>query len=121
MPYWNPLQPPEDGLPPDQVRFIEVRIEPWPDDGRKVRVHLQITPFLERPNIEVTIKDPQEEEVASIYIVETIEDRMVFTMHLRSPEMIHGKYTLSASMSYQEVGTVAQESVVFEAPLDVSE
>ena len=88
MPRWNPLQPPEGGLPPAEVRFLDVHIEPWSEDWRKVRVHLQITPFLERPNIEVIIKDPQEEEVASIYIVESIDDRMVFTMHIRSPEII---------------------------------
>ena len=118
MPRWNPLQPPEDGLPPNETRFMEVRVEPWPEDERKVRVHLQITPFLERPNIEVIIKDPQEEEVASIYIVESIDDRMTFTMHIRNPEMIHGLYTLNATLSYPDAGMVAQESVVFQAPPD---
>lgn len=113
MPRWNPLQPPEGGLPPAEVRFLDVHIEPWSEDWRKVRVHLQITPFLERPNIEVIIKDPQEEEVASIYIVESIDDRMVFTMHIRSPEINRGSFTLQASLQYPEAGTVAQERVVF--------
>jgi len=116
MPRWNPMQPPEDGLPPAEVRFMEVRVEPWPEDARKVRVHLQLTPFLERPNIEVIITDPQEEEVASIYIVESIDDRMTFTMHIRTPEMARGPYTLNASLNYPEAGMVAQERVMFEAP-----
>jgi hypothetical protein len=113
MPRWNPLQPPEDGLPPAEVRFTEVRVEPWPDDARKVRVHLVITPFLERPNIEVTITNPQEEEVASIYIVESIDDRMAFTMHIRTPEMSSGPYILHASLTYPQDGMVAEERVEF--------
>jgi hypothetical protein len=117
MPRWNPLQPPEDGLPPDEVRFMEVRVEPWPEDGRKVRVHLQITPFIERPNIEVIIKDPSEEEVASIYIVESIDDRMTFTMHIRGQTALEGTYSLIASLNYPEAGNVAQEIIVFQTPI----
>ncbi|HEX7973527.1 MAG TPA: hypothetical protein VF498_03890 [Anaerolineales bacterium] len=40
--------PPEDALPPDQVRFIDLHVELWPD-GRRVRVHAEITPFQQRP------------------------------------------------------------------------
>jgi hypothetical protein len=120
MPRWNPLQPQEGGLPPAEVRFLDVHVEPWSDDWRKVRVHLQITPFLERPNIEVIIKDPQEEEVASIYIVESIDDRMVFTMHIRSPQITNGPFTLDASLQYPDAGMVAHEQVVFQTPTDES-
>ena len=40
-----------------EVRIIELRAEPWPEDGRRVRIHLEVTPFLERPNLEVPITD----------------------------------------------------------------
>lgn len=95
---------------------MEVRVEPWPDDGRKVRVHLQITPFIERPNIEVIIHGAHEEEVASIYIVETIDDRMTFTMHIRSEDKNSATFSLTATLTYPDAGNVAQEIVVFETP-----
>lgn len=116
MPRWNPLQPPEDGLPPNEVKITELRVEPWPEDARKVRVHLNLTPFLERPNIEVIIQDPKAQEVASIYIVESIDDRMTFTMHIRSETMEPGTYTLTASLQYPEPGSVFQEIVSFDLP-----
>lgn len=109
---WNPYQPPEDGLPPGEVRFLELRVEPWPDSHR-VRVHMQITPFLERPNIEATITDAGSKEVANIHIIESIDDRMTFTMHIRSEE-VKGPYSLTATLSYPDIGTVSQDSVVFD-------
>ncbi len=112
MSSWNPYQPPEDGLPPQEVRFVELRVEPWPD-GRRVRVHMQITPFLERPNINVSIQNSDHKEVSSINIIESIDDAMTFTMHIRE-EKVKGEYTLTATLAYPEVGTVAQDHVVFE-------
>ncbi len=106
-------QPPEDGLPPQEVRIQSLRAEPWPEDPRRVRVHLDVTSFLQRPNVEVTITNESGAEVASTTIIESIEPRMVFTMHIRG-EPMDRKYTLSASVSYEETGTVDQQRVVFE-------
>lgn len=107
-------QPPEDGLPPQEVRILSLRAEPWPEHARRVRIHLDITPFIERPNLEVIITDAGDLEVASITIIESIEDKMTFTMHIRGEE-VHGPYTLSASILYPEIGSVDQKSVPFEA------
>lgn len=106
-------QPPENGLPPADVRILSLRAEPWPEDARRVRIHLEVTPFLERPNLEVTITDAEGEEVASVSIIESIDDRMVFTMHIRKEEII-GQYGLAASIAYPEAGQVDQKSVAFE-------
>jgi hypothetical protein len=111
MQRWNPYQPPEDGLPPKEVRITELSAEPWPD-GHRVRVNLVLTPFLERPNIEVIITGEDQLEAAAIHIIETIDERMNFTMHLRSKEP-RGTYTLTASLNYPDHGTVFQDSVTF--------
>ncbi len=44
------------GLPPAEVRFTELRIEPWPD-GRRLRVHVSLTPFQNKPDLEAMILD----------------------------------------------------------------
>lgn len=106
-------QPPEDGLPPQDTRIQSLRAEPWPEDSRRVRVHLDVTPFLERPNIEVSIANENGEEVTSVTIIESIDAHMAFTMHLRG-DQAHGKFTLSASLSYTELGAVDHRAVVFE-------
>lgn len=107
---WNPYQPPENGLPPQEVRILELRGEPWPEDGRRVRIHIEMTPFLERPNIEVNISDKDGKEVSSIDIIESIEFRMTFTMHIRSSEA-QGPFTLSAALKYPELGVIDQSNV----------
>jgi hypothetical protein len=87
-------------LPPGEVRIRQFRAEPWPD-GRRVRVTLELTPFLKRPNSEIKITDEQGEEAASISIIETMEPKMEFTMHLRGAD-VHGAYTVSAQVFYLE-------------------
>lgn len=115
MSHWNPYQPSEDGLPPEKVRFIELRTEPWPNQARRVRVHLEITPFLERPNIHITISRPDRREVSSIHMIEMIESRMVFTMHLKDDQGT-GPYSLNARLYYSEIDTVDEMAVSFDLP-----
>ena len=87
-------------LPPGEVRIRQFQAEPWPD-GRRVRVTLELTPFLKRPNGEIRITDSQGAEAANISIIETMEPKMEFTMHLRGDEL-HGPYTASARIFYLE-------------------
>lgn len=102
---------PEDAVPPEQVRFTDVHVEPWPD-GRRVRVHITITPFQQRPNLEARILHPGGEEAASISIIETMENKLVFTMHIRGPIGAEA-FTLEARLSFPELGTVDERSLTF--------
>ena len=108
-------EPPEDGLPPQEVRIIDLRAEPWPEDRRRVRIRLEVTPFLERPNMEVIITDAQGDEISSINIIESIDTHLAFTMHIRG-EQVELSYHLAASISYPDLGTVDQKRIVFETP-----
>ena len=108
----NPFMQPEDGLPPNEVRLTELRAEPWPDASRRVRIHLQLTPFLERPDIEVVIVGADGKDISRIDIIETIDDQMTFTMHLRG-EQISGQFTLRANLIYPEIGLVDKKDAPF--------
>lgn len=112
---FNPLEPPEDGLPPGEVRVTELRIEPWPD-GRRLKVFVTVTPFLERPNVTALIQDDSGQEVASTTIVETIDFHMVFTMHLRTPET-SGAFLLTVGLAYPDLGEVHQRAIQFHLPV----
>lgn len=108
----NSFSEQEEGLAPADVRFIELHVEPWPD-GRRVRVHLTLTPFLQRPNLLGVITNAAGKEVCSIHIVETMISKMVFTMHLRE-EKVDGEYTLTMNINYPDLGEVDQRNLVFE-------
>ena len=92
--------PTEVPLPPDEIRIRSLRAEPWPDGGR-VRIYLEIDPFQMRPNAEIRIFDEDEEEVASLNVIETIERKMEFTMHIRRGEP-RGRFQIEALLFYSE-------------------
>jgi hypothetical protein len=95
------FQDPSDiPLPPDEVRIKELRAEPWPDN-RRVRVYLEVSPFQARPSGEIILLDSRGNEVSSISIIETIDPKMEFTLHIRGDETI-GEYTLDAIIFYLE-------------------
>jgi len=85
-------------LPPEEVRIRELTAEPWPD-GRRVRVYIELTPFQTRPNGEINITNEEEQEVASVSFIETIDPKMQFTLHLRAPET-PGDYSVNAIIFY---------------------
>ena len=41
-------------LPPEVTRILDLRVESYPD-GKRVRVRLELTPFQQRPYIELTL------------------------------------------------------------------
>jgi hypothetical protein len=116
-------------LPPDEVRIRDLQTHLL-EDGRKVKVYLEVDPFQKRPNFELTITGPKGISVAEVSIIETMQHKMELTMHLRG-ELPAGRYTLEAVLFYgnlvepsrtsQEPGTIERHVVdtssqVFEIP-----
>lgn len=111
-PHFFKKHSPEDAASAD-VRFTELRVEPWPD-GQRVRVHVDITPFQRNPNLSAAVTDGAGKEVAHAFIVETAEHRIVFTLHLRGAS--YPPYTLTAEISYPEIGPVDTRLTTFDIP-----
>lgn len=108
------MDPAEAPLPPDEVSFRKLAAEAL-RDGRRVRLSLEITPFQERPTIEIKVQDPEGALVATSSIVEIVEPRMNLTMHLRGSP-VPGPYTVHAELSYPERDPVDQTETRFELP-----
>jgi hypothetical protein len=105
--------PTEVPLPPDEIRIRSLRAEPWPD-GRRVRIYFEIDPFQMRPNAEIRIFDQDEVEVASLNVVETMERKMEFTMHIRRGDP-GGHFQVEALLFYSEP-TDSEEEAQAETP-----
>jgi len=92
--------------PRHQVQIEDLRLTPY-SDGQRIRVEIDITPFLpaDRPNIDLTAHKDDGTEVASLSIVETMHNRISLTVHLRQPGSSAGYYRFKASLFY-EVGIV---------------
>jgi hypothetical protein len=82
------------------VKIVKLQAEPWPDN-RRVRVYLEITPFLKRPNGEISLLDSQGNQVASVSIIESIEAKMEITMHLQGGDK-QGDFKVDAIIYYLE-------------------
>lgn len=119
MQRFNPFQPDEDALPPEEVRFLDVHVEPWPD-GRRVRVHIRLTPFQQPPNLEMAIIDPQGREVSHVSIIENIDFQFVLTMHLRDSEP-QPEYRLEVELSYHELGIIDRNVSNFNLNLSIND
>ena len=88
-------------VPPDEVRIRVLDVEPR-RDGKRIEVRTEITPFLERPNMEIRILNQAGDEVSNLSVVEAVDPKMDFTMHLREANS-GGDYTLDAMVFYADV------------------
>ena len=106
---------PEDGLErvsPEKTRITTIQTEPYAE-GDRVRVQLEITPFTTRPHIDVTLTDVRGSEVASASIVEPMNWRLEFTLHLRGAK--NGPFTLTARLFYPDGPHAEPVTSTFEA------
>ena len=87
-------------LPPKEVRIREIDVEPYPD-GKRLRLTLELTPFLKPPSSEILITDLLGNLVATANIIEAIDPNMQLTMHLRTPDL-QGEFTARVIIFYSE-------------------
>jgi len=80
----NFVEPDQIPVPPEQVRVLNARAEPYAD-RRRVKVSVRLTPFLERPDVELQIVDEAGETVAEASVIECVEPDFDLTLHIRQP------------------------------------
>lgn len=87
-------------LPPEEVRWVELAVEPYPD-GHRLKLRIRVTPFQERPNFEIRVLNPDAVEVANISIIESMEPTIELTAHLRG-DPAPGPYWVHARLEYPD-------------------
>jgi hypothetical protein len=109
--FTDPNQP---RLSPEEVRLLELGLAVHPN-GDRVRVHVELTPFTERPNIRVRISDASGKVIAQSDILENMLPNLEFTMHLRQAD--RGKeYTLEAELYYQKMPMPSETAIDIHLP-----
>jgi hypothetical protein len=121
------LDPNVERLPPEATRLLDLRAEPYPD-GRRVRVGLELTPFQKRPDIELTLTDPDGQPAASASVIEPMGWKLELTLHIRPAlseaegslpavaPLRTGAYQLTAILSYPGLDEVDRRTVSIEIP-----
>lgn len=113
--------PNEIRLPPEEVRLIKLEVMPKPD-GKQVRVLLELTPFMMRPNLELSITNETGREVGHTSILETMLHKLEITMHLRQVEP-GDSLTIKTTVYYQKLPepSGSEEEVSLPDPLVVDQ
>ena len=107
--------------PRAEVRFTTAAVTPY-GDGRRVKLHVKLTPFLERPDIEARVTNQAGHEVASVSLIEAMDDDLEFTLHLRGPQPT-GEHTVHLTAFYRTTPdpdaqreVVDERTLTFESP-----
>jgi hypothetical protein len=70
------------------------------EDGRRIAVGFELTPFRERPSLEVTATNARGEQAGSMMVVEALSPNFSLTLHLRDREPA-AEYELETLVFYQ--------------------
>jgi hypothetical protein len=92
---------PEDNLhrtAPEETKILSLTAEPY-EDGRRVRVNIEMSPFEKRPHLEFVLTDTENKEISSASFVEPMAWKLEFTMHLRA-KPADGPLELTARLFY---------------------
>lgn len=91
----DPLEQPR---PRENVRIRQIGLFLYPD-LRRLAFGIELTPFRERPSIEVNITNGEGKPAGSLHVIETMAPNFSLTMHLRD-EAIANPYVLTAVLYY---------------------
>jgi hypothetical protein len=113
------LDPDVERLPPEATRLLDLRADPYPD-GRRLRVGLELTSFLKRPEIELTLTDSSGQTCATATIIEPMGWKLDLTLHIRAlseAEVLNverGTYELTVLLTYPDLGEVDRRTLSIE-------
>lgn len=100
----NPNDPP---VPPEEMAVRSLVVKPY-QDGRRVAIDFEITPFQKRPNLEIEVRNQEGQLVSTFSVVEAIEHKMSFTLHLREKSP-GGEYVLNMELFYTDLSPLDEE------------
>ncbi|QPC81127.1 hypothetical protein G4Y79_15600 [Phototrophicus methaneseepsis] len=86
--------------PKSEIRIEKVDVTPYPDRYR-VYAEIHVTPFRERPNLLIVMRDSQQKIINELNVIETMHAQMEFTLHIRNVDDPAGDYQLDVELFYE--------------------
>jgi hypothetical protein len=90
-------------VPRDRVRIENMTATPA-GQGR-VKIEIALTPFRERPNLEILLRDATGRLVSQASAVAIMHFRVAFFLHLRNPGRQDGEYVAQGHLYYDDAQT----------------
>ena len=101
-------------VPPEEVRLLDVKITPQPKVGR-VKIFIELTPFMKRPNVNVSITNKAGKEIAQTSILETMLPNWNSPCTLRDAEQ-GAEYSVDTWVYYQRMPEPSEIAVEIPLP-----
>lgn len=103
--------------PPEEITIEGVQAAPFPDN-RRVRVTVELTPFRERPNLDIGIFDQQGRQIASSTAIAIMNVQTSYVLHLRGVDDPIGTYTVRVALFYEDQPPQATQDVTLTIPAE---
>lgn len=114
MDFFN-IDPNLTKFPPEETRILNLNVEPY-EDGRRIHIFLELTPFQKPPLIELNLTDSDENDAGSASIIEPPRWKHELTMHLKYSNQKTGEYKLTARLIYPEIEEQDKKIFNFKLP-----
>jgi hypothetical protein len=101
---------------PSDTRLLDLRAEPY-SNGKRLKVALELTPFQQRPYLDLTLTDITGEVIATTSIVEPVAWMLELNLHIRKTGPLNGGvYKLTVVLTYPDLGEVDRRDLLIEIP-----
>jgi hypothetical protein len=88
--------------PRDKIKIERLETTPYPD-GWRLRIIIDVTPFQERPNLEIRVTTAEGRLVSELSVIETMHRHMEFTVHIRGLSSPVGQYVTAVDLYYENL------------------
>ncbi len=85
----------------DDIKILSFDAEPYPD-GRRVKVRLLLSSFLQGPNAIINLSNQENQELASVNIVDIFSPENEITLHFPGNKKQPGSYKVNVEVFYVE-------------------
>lgn len=92
----------------DNIKILSFTAEPYPD-GRRVLVRLLLSSFQEGPNATINLSNEENQELATINIVNIFNPENDLTLHIPGNKKLPGNYSVDVEVFYAEEEEIEQD------------
>lgn len=110
------IDPNVERMLPADTRLLNVRAELY-SDGKRLKVGLDLTPFQQKPYLDLVLTDSSGEIITTTSIIEPVNWNLELNLHIRkSSTSDNGVYKLTVVISYPDLGDVDRRDLTIEIP-----
>jgi len=97
----------------EPVHIQRARLYPFPD-LKRLWLRVDLSPFIQPPNLEVIVRDSEGRVATSMYMVEWREPRISLTLHLRIPPQEGNRYVAELILTEKGEKILDRKEVPFD-------